>query len=69
MKLLLLEFTLNLVDRNINIKKEVKNIIIVCGSGYGTSKLIAQQIKNRYNVNIVDTIPMNQLEKYLYQKI
>ena len=56
------------LDRNINIKKEVKNIIIVCGSGYGTSKLIAQQIKNRYNVNIVDTIPMNQLEKYLYQK-
>ena len=56
------------LDRNKSVKKEVKNLLIVCGLGFGTSKLIAQQIKNRYDVNIVGTIPLNQLDRYLESK-
>lgn len=56
------------IDRNKSIKKELKNLLIVCGLGFGTSKLIAQQIKNRYDVNIIGTIPLNQLDKYLENK-
>lgn len=51
------------VDRNIKIKKEKLKILIVCGSGYGSSKLLAQQIRDLYRVEIVDTIPRYLLEK------
>lgn len=53
------------IDRNSFEKKEVKNILLVCGLGYGTSKLLAQQIREHYNVNIVATIPLNMIEKYI----
>ncbi len=51
------------IDRNIKTKKEKLKILIVCGSGYGSSKLLAQQIKELYRVEIVDTIPRYLLEK------
>lgn len=51
------------IDRNIKIKKEKLKILIVCGSGYGSSKLLAQQIKELYRVEIIDTIPRYLLEK------
>lgn len=57
------------LDRNKIDKKESKNILIVCGVGYGTSKLLAQQIKDKYNVNIVDTIPYNQVSSYTLENI
>ena len=37
--------------------------MIVCGSGYGSSRLLAQQIKDIYRVEIIDTIPRYLLEK------
>lgn len=51
------------IDRNNKIKNEKLKILIVCGSGYGSSKLLAQQIKELYRVEIVDTIPRYLLEK------
>lgn len=56
------------LDRHQKNNLSIKNIVIVCGLGYGTSKLMAQQIKNRYNVNIVDTIPYYQVEKFIETK-
>ena len=49
------------IDRNKVIKKESKNVILICGYGYGTSKLLEQQLKERYNINILEVIPLNQL--------
>ncbi|MGL5124217.1 MAG: BglG family transcription antiterminator [Fusobacteriaceae bacterium] len=57
------------LDRNKTDRKESKNILIVCGSGYGTSKLLAQQIQDRYNVNIVDTIPYNQFNSQILENV
>lgn len=53
------------IDRINSTKSEIKNLLIVCGFGYGTSKLLSQQIREIYNVNIVATIPFNQVEFYL----
>lgn len=47
------------------VKKRVfKDILIVCGSGYSTSKFLAESIQEKFSVNIVDTIPYNMLETY-----
>lgn len=51
------------IDRNVKIKKEKLKVLIVCGSGYGSSKLLAQQIKDIYRVEVVDAIPRYLLEK------
>ncbi|MGL5123715.1 MAG: BglG family transcription antiterminator [Fusobacteriaceae bacterium] len=51
------------MDRNI-IKNEKIKILLVCSSGYGTSNLLAQKIKQYYNVIIIDIIP-----KYLIESI
>ncbi|MBC2854967.1 transcription antiterminator [Cetobacterium sp. 2A] len=50
------------MDRNV-VRSEKAKVILVCGSGYGTSKLLAQQIKQYYDVDIVDIIPKYMLEK------
>ncbi|NME35314.1 MULTISPECIES: BglG family transcription antiterminator [Fusobacterium] len=45
-------------------KKKLKNILIVCGSGYSTSKFLAESIQEKFSVNIIDTIPYNLLDTY-----
>lgn len=58
------------IDRYKAKQKQTKNIILICGYGYGTSKLLEQQLKQRYNINILETIPLNQLNNIdLSQKI
>ncbi|MGM0380051.1 MAG: BglG family transcription antiterminator [Bacillota bacterium] len=52
------------VERNKYKKKTIKNILIVCGMGYGTSKLIELQLKQKYNINILDSIPFHHLKNY-----
>jgi len=52
------------VERNKYKIKTKKSILIVCGMGYGTSKLIELQLKQKYNVNIVDTIPYHYVKNF-----
>lgn len=42
------------------------NILIVCGLGYSSSQFLAENIKERFEVNIVDIIPFNQLVNFKY---
>jgi len=51
------------MDRNIKKKREKLKVLLICASGYGSSKLLAQQLKDRYRIKIVDTIP-----RYLFEK-
>ncbi len=53
------------IDRNRHRMKDIKKVLLVCGLGYGSSKLLAQQIKDTYSIDIVDIIPYHFLEKYL----
>lgn len=49
------------IDKNFSLEKKV---LIVCGFGYGTSKLLAQQLKNTYSIFVRDIIPVYKLEDY-----
>lgn len=51
------------IDRNKVRSKEKKNVLVVCSWGYGTSKLLAQQLKDMYSINIVDILPYHQYIK------
>lgn len=53
------------LDRNR--KNRIKNILVVCSLGYGSSKLLGQQLKDNFAVNIVDTIPFNLLKRYEFE--
>ena len=55
------------IDRNYNFAK--KRVLIVCGLGYGTSKLLKKIVSEEFNVDIADLIPVYQLEKYDLDKI
>ncbi|MGL6063510.1 MAG: BglG family transcription antiterminator [Fusobacteriaceae bacterium] len=55
------------IDRNL-IKDEKIKILLVCSSGYGTSNLLAQQIKQYYNVTIVDVIPKHLIKSILIKE-
>lgn len=48
--------------------EEKRNILIVCGLGYSSSQFLAENITERFEVNIVDIIPFNQLENFNYMK-
>ena len=46
----------------------IKKVLLVCGSGLGSSKLIEQQLYDLYNINIVTSIPFHQFTKYWEDK-
>ena len=50
------------------VSKKEPDILIVCGLGYSSSRFLYENINNRFQVNIIDIIPFNQLEKYDYLK-
>lgn len=58
------------IDRKVNSQRKTKKIIIVCGLGYGSSKLIAQKLLEKYDVNIIATLPYHKfLEVEDYEDI
>lgn len=58
-------FTLHfLASLERNKENEMKKVILICGGGYGTSMLVADQIRQNYNLEIVDTISYMQFLDY-----
>ncbi len=57
------------LDRNFKESKIKKDILVVCGSGYGTSKLVAQQVKESFDINIKNIIPFHRLESIDLEEI
>ena len=55
-------------NTNVPILRKIPNILIVCGLGYSSSRFLYENISNRFQVNIIDIIPFNQLENYNYLK-
>lgn len=41
--------------------KKIKNIVVVCGIGYGASQLLTNKIKQHFSVNVVDVIPYHKI--------
>ena len=54
------------IDRNYSLNK--KRILVVCGQGYGTSKLLRKMISDEFDVKIVDLISYYQLQSYLIKE-
>ncbi|MGL5023142.1 MAG: BglG family transcription antiterminator [Cetobacterium sp.] len=52
------------IDRN-KVKSKKKRVVLVCGLGYGTSKLLAQQLNQYYYLEIVDIIPEYLIDKVI----
>ena len=40
--------------------KQLKNILIVCGFGYGSSKLLKENVKKNFDVNVIDAMPLHK---------
>lgn len=53
------------IDRNRVTIKNKKKVLLVCGMGYGTSKLLAQQLKELFSIDIIDIIPKHMLKTSL----
>lgn len=47
-------------DRYLSSNRKTKNILLVCGLGYGSSKILAHKLNELYDVNIIDTIPYHK---------
>lgn len=45
-------------------KKTIKKVIIVCSFGYGVSRILEAKLKETFNIEIVDVLPMNKLNNY-----
>lgn len=49
------------IDRNENHKE--KKVILVCGLGYGSSKVLEQSLKENYSIDIIDVISYTMIKK------
>ncbi|MBP9477779.1 MAG: PTS sugar transporter subunit IIA [Sebaldella sp.] len=49
------------IERNKNFRSKKKNILLVCGGGYGTSMLVGKQLEKNYDINITATISYMEL--------
>lgn len=49
------------IERNKNFRSKRKNILLVCGGGYGTSMLVGKQLEKNYDINITATISYMEL--------
>jgi transcriptional antiterminator/mannitol/fructose-specific phosphotransferase system IIA component (Ntr-type) len=46
------------------IKVEERKILLVCGHGYGSTNMLKEALINKYQVNIIDTLPVYKLDSY-----
>lgn len=49
-----------------NHRDNKKTVLVICNFGYGTSKLLSQNLNKNYNINIKDVIPFYELDKYSF---
>lgn len=52
------------LQRSLKIHSNKKNVLIVCSHGYGTSKLLEQQLVDAYEIDVIDCIPFHLLKQY-----
>lgn len=57
------------IERNKNFRSKKKNILLVCGGGYGTSMLVGKQLEKNYDINIVATISYMELLDYDFNNV
>lgn len=43
---------------------KIKNVLLVCGLGYGTSYMLKENLMTQYEIEVIDIIPMYKLKSY-----
>jgi len=56
------------LERVLNRNTHRMNILLVCGTGLGTAKLLDTRIRAHFNVNIVDTVSYRQIDEAAINK-
>lgn len=56
------------LERRVPSKKKAANVLVVCGSGIGTAKLLAVKLENKFDVNIVGTAASHEVSSILLKK-
>ncbi|MDO5088636.1 MAG: PTS sugar transporter subunit IIA [Leptotrichiaceae bacterium] len=51
------------VERNTS--EKTKKVILICGLGYGSSKVLEQSLKENYDLDIVDVLPYYLIEDFV----
>ena len=57
------------IERNRNFRNKYRNILLVCGGGYGTSMLVGKQLEENYDINITATLSYMELLDYNLENI
>ena len=57
------------IERNRNYRNKYRNILLVCGGGYGTSMLVAKRLAENYDINITATLSYMELLDYNLEDI
>ncbi|SQA14418.1 Uncharacterised protein [Streptobacillus moniliformis] len=47
-----------------NIRNEMIKVLVVCGLGYSSSKLIVENLEENFEVDVIEAIPYNKLKDY-----
>ncbi|WP_026883091.1 BglG family transcription antiterminator [Clostridium akagii] len=53
------------IERKKGTNKKIVNVIVVCATGIGTSKLVSSKIQSLFNINIIDTIAYHHVDDVL----
>lgn len=56
------------INRNEKTQQQKKRVLIICSHGYGTSKLLEQQLTDTYEIDVIDCIPYHSLTQYEHLK-
>lgn len=48
---------------NVKANRKKSKVIVVCGTGIGTARMVSSQLKNEFNVEIVDTLSAREIDK------
>jgi transcriptional antiterminator/mannitol/fructose-specific phosphotransferase system IIA component (Ntr-type) len=56
------------IERSKDTNKTIVNVVVVCATGIGTSKLVSSKIQSLFNINIIDTVSYHNLKDALKNK-
>lgn len=48
---------------NVKANRKKSRVIVVCGTGIGTARMVSSQLKNEFDVEIVDTLSAREIDK------
>jgi mannitol operon transcriptional antiterminator len=57
------------IERKRNFSNKYKNVLLVCGGGYGTSMLVGKKLEENYDIDIKATLSYMELPDYNFENV